>query len=134
MSLDELEQERALLKDQIVRLTLTIAAPEMTPVRILEHDAPGREFLNGLERQLEEKKARLQELDGQIARLNTPLNRFRQECYGFRAGIWMAVVGAVFLAASVLMAPQPGWATALGLLSVPAAVAWAVWSSSPPKS
>lgn len=133
MALEELEQERALLKDQIVRLTLIIAAPEMTPVRILEHDAPGREFLNELERQLEEKETRLRELDGQIDQVNTPLNRFRQQCYEDRWIIRLCAGVSLFAAILLPALSLPGWLEALGLLAAPAAIAWAVWSSSPPK-
>lgn len=132
MTLRELEEERARLCQQIVSLTSITLGPDMAPVRAMAHDSPCRAFFNHLEEQLEEKKARLRELDEQIERASAPLARFRSESRQWMPVIW--VCAALTLGCSVLAGMCSGMGVVvsalLGIISVLLTV-WALWSSSP---
>lgn len=88
----ELEAERARLRQQIISLTSITLGPDMAPVRAMAHDSPCRAFLNHLEEQLEEKKARLRELDEQIERASFPAARFRETSRNLRGVIWFVTI------------------------------------------
>lgn len=132
MTLRELEEERARLREQIVSLTLITLDPDMAPIRALEHDAPGRAFLNHLEEQLEEKKARLRELDERIERASSPIVRIRELSRRWLYLLWVNAILALtawFLVGTVMdeLSSKALGASGLFLLI------WALWVTLSPK-
>lgn len=130
MGLETLEQQRAKLRAEIVDRLFSLHSPDMAPLRRMDPDDPGRALYTELERQLEEKKTQLRELDARIERASAPRSRFREECFHMRGILWMCVVTAwlgVYACASV----SRGWGI-LMFLAACGTTAWAVWASSPP--
>ena len=127
MTLRELEEERARLRQQIISLTSITLGPDMAPVRAMEHDSPCRAFLNQLEEQLEEKKARLRELDERIERVSSPVFRFRETSRNLRGVIWFVTIFMLivyFLAGTML---DDLSSRALGVCSL-LFLLWALWA------
>lgn len=127
MTRRELEAERAKLSQQIVSLTSITLGPDMAPVRAMEHDSPCRAFLNQLEEQLEEKKARLRELDERIERVSSPVFRFRETSRNLRGVIWFVTIFMLivyFLAGTML---DDLSSRALGVCSL-LFLLWALWA------
>lgn len=128
MTRRELEEEHARLRQQIVSLTSITLGPDMAPVRAMAHDAPGRAFLNHLEEQLEEKKARLRELDEQIERSSSPIARFRENSRNCLGIIWF--IAAFLLIVCLLTGTMLDdlSAKALGVCSL-LMFLWALWAT-----
>lgn len=132
VDLNALERQRTELRLEIVERLLFLHRPDFTPFRLMDPDDPGRALYTELERQLEEKRAQLRELDDRIEHTSAPRSRFREDCFRMRGILWMGAVTAwlgVYVCASV----GRGW----GLLMFLAAcgmTAWAAWSSSPPST
>lgn len=124
----ELEAERARLRQQIISLTSITLDPDMVPVRAMAHDSPDRAFLNHLEEQLEEKKARLRELDEQIERTSSPAARFRERSRSFLGVLWFIAAFMMivwFLAGTML---DDLSSRALGVCSL-LMFLWALWAT-----
>lgn len=124
----ELEAERARLRQQIISLTSITLGPDMAPVRAMAHDSPCRAFLNHLEEQLEEKKARLQELDEQIERATSPAARFRERSRSFLGVLWFisAFMMIVWFLAGTMLDDLSS--RALGVCSL-LMFLWALWAT-----
>ena len=63
VDLNALERQRTELRLEIVERLLFLHRPDFTPFRLMDPDDPGRALYTELERQLEEKRAQLRELD-----------------------------------------------------------------------
>lgn len=131
MDLKMLEQQRKTLRAEIVDRLFSLHSPDMAPLRRMDPDDPGRALYTELERQLEEKKAQLRELDARIEHASAPRSRFHEECFRMRGILWLAVVCMCLTALSSALFIGGGFAVLTGLLT-PVVLIWAVWASSPP--
>ena len=131
MTLWELEEERARLREQIVNLTFITLGPDMASVRAMEHDSPCRAFLNHLEEGLEEQKARLRELDERIERASSPIARVREVSRSLLRALWFCAILTltVWLLAGTLLDELSSKALGASGLFL---LIWALWATFSP--